>query len=127
MEKVIRQFWAHFDAAEFEAVLPLMHPDFKAWMPNTHEHYPDAQSFVAFNRAYPGQWRISVQDIRELEHEVISVVRVFDPEDTVSFHAISFFGFQEGLIVSLKEYWSEDVEVPEWRKNMGISSWSVKK
>lgn len=121
MEAVIRQFWAHFDAAEFESVLPLMHPNFKALMPNTQEQYPDAQSFIAFNRAYPGRWRIHVAELRTVAHEVISVVRVFDPEGTASFHAISFFGFQDGLIVSLKEYWSEDLEVPEWRKNMGIS------
>lgn len=96
-------------------------------MPNTQEHYPDAQAFIAFNRAYPGRWRISIVEMRESGSEVISVVRVFDPEETASFHAISFFGFQDGLIISLKEYWSEDVEVPEWRKNMGISSWVIKK
>lgn len=119
-EATIRQFWKCFDAAEFDAVRALMHPQFTAWMPNTRERYPDAESFIAFNKAYPGRWHVALEQLRVVAEEVITVVRVYNPEMTASFHAISFFYMEDGLIKQLTEYWSEDLEPPDWRKSLNI-------
>jgi ketosteroid isomerase-like protein len=121
LEETVRQFWRHFDAAEFERAGALLHTNFTALMPNTRERYPDSASFIAFNRAYPGRWYMEIERLQVIGDEVVSVVRVFDRPRTASFHAITFFKVEDGLIVQLTEYWSEDMEPPEWRKSLGIS------
>ena len=38
----------------------------------------------------------------------------------MSFHVVSFIRLENGLIKELTEYWSDDGEAPEWRKEMKI-------
>lgn len=47
---------------------------------------------------------------------VITVTRVFSPDNKISFHATSFFEFEEDKIKELDEYWGDDGEAPQWRK-----------
>ncbi|WP_415520971.1 hypothetical protein [Clostridium sp.] len=50
-----------------------------------------------------------------IENLVISVVKVQLKNKDASFHATSFFEFNNGKIKLLNEYWGDDGKAPQWR------------
>jgi len=45
----------------------------------------------------------------------MSVVRVYSKDEKHSFHAISFFKFDDNIISEITEYYGEISEPPAWR------------
>ncbi|MBX4260396.1 nuclear transport factor 2 family protein (plasmid) [Clostridium estertheticum] len=81
---------------------------------NTNERF-NVEEFVRANSEYPGDWSIKVERLECIENLVISVVKVHLKNDDVSFHATSFFEFNNGKIKLLNEYWGDDGKSPQWR------------
>lgn len=86
---------------------------------NTNEEFT-LDEFIRVNCEYPGEWNGEVERIEEIEDIIITVTRVFSTDNSVSVHVTSFFRMEDGKIVSMDEYWSDDGEAPEWRLNMKI-------
>ena len=86
---------------------------------NTNEEFT-LDEFIRVNCEYPGEWNGEVERIEEIEDLIITVTRVFSTDNSVSVHATSFLRIEDGKIVSMDEYWSDDGEAPEWRLNMKI-------
>ncbi len=76
--------------------------------------------FVFANSHYPGNWQINIEKLISIENIVISVVKVSLKESDISFHATSFFEFENDKIKTLDEYWGEDGIPPQWRIDMKI-------
>ena len=87
---------------------------------NTNEEFT-LDEFIRVNCEYPGEWNGEVERIEEIEDIIITVTRVFSTDNSVSVHATSFLRIEDGKIVSMDEYWSDDGEAPEWRLNMKIA------
>lgn len=51
---------------------------------------------------------------------IVLVGRVIPSDKKVSYHVVSFIKITNGLIPEMDEYWSDDGEAPEWRKEMNI-------
>lgn len=88
---------------------------------NTNELFTVEEYLIA-NCEYPGSWRGDIQRFEETDDTIITVVRVYDPDDNISVHVTSFIRFQEGKIVEMDEYWSDDVHVPKWRQDKKIGT-----
>lgn len=88
---------------------------------NTNERF-NVEEFVKANSEYPGAWNIKVERLECIENLVISVVKVQLTNDDVSFHATSFFEFNNGKIILLNEYWGDDGKAPQWRIDKQISN-----
>ncbi len=50
--------------------------------------------------------------------QIITAAHIWSSE--VSFHVVSFFQVEQGKIIQLDEYWGDDSEIPEWRRNMKL-------
>lgn len=74
---------------------------------NTNEHFT-LEEFIRANCEYPDKWDGEVERVEEIGDLIISVTHVYDVNQTVSFHAISFFQIKNGRIVSIDEYWGDD-------------------
>ena len=74
--------------------------------------------YVRVNCAYPGQWGGEIERIEDFGEKVILVARVFSPDGSSSFHLVSFISLKDGRISELDEYWADDEEAPDWRKQM---------
>lgn len=87
---------------------------------NTNESF-SVKEFVIANSEYPGDWLINIKRLIEIDNLVISVVKVQLKGSDISFHATSFFQFDNGKIQLLDEYWGNDTPPPQWRidKNIG--------
>ena len=87
---------------------------------NTNEEFT-LDEFIRANCEYPGEWDGEIERIEEIGDLIITVTRVFSTDNSVSVHATSFLRIEDGKIVSMDEYWSDDGEAPEWRLNMKIA------
>ncbi len=81
---------------------------------NTNERFT-VQEFVRVNSEYPGEWNIKIERLECINNLVISVVKVQLRNEDISFHATSFFEFNNDTIKVLNEYWGDDGKVPQWR------------
>jgi hypothetical protein len=117
-DDVIKRFWQLFDAAEFEEAGKLISPSaiIKWW--NTREQFSKV-NFIEANRIYPGRWRIRIDRLECFNNLVVSVVHV--EGNDISFYTTSFFTIEEGQIIRIDEYWSENSEPPEWRVKASLS------
>ena len=115
----IRKYWSAVLRQDRESLAAFFHRD--AWVNwhNTNEHFTVSE-FVRANCDYPGVWDGEVERIVEQDNLVITVTYVYNTEQTVSCHVVSFLRTKEDKIQSIDEYWGDDGEPPEWRQKMGI-------
>ena len=86
---------------------------------NTNERFT-VDEFIRANCDYPGEWRGELKRIERFGDTVVTVVRVFSPDGSVSFHAVSFIRLLDEKIAEIDEYWSEDGDPPGWRLEMKL-------
>ena len=92
-------------------------PDAAIRWHTTNEQFSVGE-FIRVNCDYPGQWRGEVGRVERADGTIVTVVRVFAADDSVSFHVVSFIRLLGERIAELDEYWSEDGEPPGWRKEL---------
>lgn len=119
--ETISEFWTLFGEAKFAEAGKLMHPELIVHWPNTREVFRGRDEFVAVNEKYPGRWAISLEKLMSIDDIVVSVAKVESPDQTQSCYATSFFTIQNGLIMEIVEYWSDNGEPPQWRIEAGLS------
>ena len=74
--------------------------------------------FIKANCDYPGKWNGAMERMEVNSDQIITVAHIWSSE--VSFHVVSFFEMEQGKIIQLDEYWGDDCEIPEWRRNMKL-------
>ena len=94
-------------------------PDATITWPCTNERFT-AEEFVRANCEYPGEWDGKIERCLELGDQLVTAVRVFSKDKTLSFHVVSFFRLEGGKIAALDEYWGDDGPPPQWRTNLHI-------
>ncbi|MER0123152.1 nuclear transport factor 2 family protein [Streptococcus sp. ZJ93] len=87
--------------------------------PCTNECFSVAE-YLRANCDYPGDWDGEIEHIEEVGDTIIIVTRVFPVDKSFSVHAVSFMKTQDDVIVELDEYWADDGEVPDWRKQLNL-------
>ena len=113
----VLQFWSDIHRQSWASLATYFHKDAIINWHNTNEQFT-VDEFVRVNAQYPGDWQIETERVVCADDLVISAVRVFS--GSISFHATSFFGFREGRIASLDEYWGNDEKAPAWRDDQHI-------
>lgn len=79
-----------------------------------------AEEYICANCEYPGEWGSEPERCQQTGDGWLTVMRVFLKDGSASFHAVSFFTVENGLIAALDEYWSDDGPPPEWRRRLGL-------
>lgn len=85
----------------------------------TNEQFT-VDEYIKVNCDYPGRWQGEIERIEESDSKIILVGRVQSFDKTVSCHVTSFIQLLNGKICKMDEYWADDGEVPNWRKELGI-------
>lgn len=88
---------------------------------NTNEHF-NVDEFIKGNCEYLGNWGGKVERLETIGELIITVTHVWEKDQKLTFHVTSFMQIENEKILSIDEYWSEDGEVPEWRKNLNIGT-----
>ena len=118
---MMQQFWRAVLDQDREAIRQFFREDaFVNWH-CTNERFT-VEEFIQANCAYPGQWDGEIERIETTGDIIITVVRVYPPDQSQSFHVVSFLRIRNGLIASVDEYWADDGPPPQWRQEMHIGS-----
>ena len=115
----IKQFWADVLRQDADAIRQYFHPD--AWVNwnCTNEHF-SVEEYIRANCEYPGEWDGVIEQLICASDRIITATHVQEKNSGSSFHVVSFLQIREGKIVAMDEYWGDDGEAPEWRKEMHI-------
>ena len=115
----IKQYWADVLRQDADAIRT--HFAKNAWINwhNTNEHF-NVEEFLRANCVYPGNWDGEIQKILCIEDLVITVTHVYSKDEKLLFHVTSFIRTENDRIVSIDEYWGDDGEAPQWRKDLQI-------
>ncbi|MBO4535363.1 MAG: nuclear transport factor 2 family protein [Clostridia bacterium] len=84
--------------------------------PSTGEHF-GVEDYVKVNCAYPGHWTGEIVKVLQGDPLVL-IAKVAVLDGTYSTHVVSLLSLREDKIARLEEYWSEDGDVPDWRKEL---------
>lgn len=115
MKAIVKAFWDNMCEQSYHELANLFHKDAVIEWPNTNEVF-NVKDFIMVNAKYPGNWKEKICHMHVCDDKIISETHV--DNGTVSFYAISIFTIKDGLIVQLKEYWSENGKAPEWRQQL---------
>lgn len=111
---LVKKLWHLFDFQMWDQSLDLLHSDFKARWPQSREQM-NAENFIEVNRNYPGQHKIEIVHLFEINDVVITTVWIQADTGQKTF-ANSIFRFKENRILSVEEYWAEPYPAPESRR-----------
>ncbi len=115
MHKTVKTFWDLIDSKNFEELNSIYSESAVIHLPNTREAFT-VKNYIKFNSLYPGNWRVNhISDLNQ-RNKVITVVTVTDGESTHT--CVAFFTLKDDLIIDQVEYWGENGEAPEWRKDL---------
>lgn len=117
----IYQFWAAILRQDADAIRTYFHPD--AWVNwhNTNEHFT-VEEFIQANCEYPGQWDGAIEQMIRTDTHIITATHVISKDGKLSFHATSFIHVVDDKIASVDEYWGDDGNAPQWRKDKHIGT-----
>lgn len=113
----IKKYWASIAIQDEAEILSYFDEKAEIVWPNTGERFNPAQ-FAHINAIYPGSWHCEVKKVLQIGELYITVVRIYNAE--ASLHASSFITVRNGKIIKLEEYFAEDAEIPDWRKNLPL-------
>ncbi len=97
------------DSQDWDTLRTLLAPGFHGVFVHDGRTF-DADSFVDFQRAYPGRWRFEVVDHVEAGDRAVARSRVSDGEQV--FHVATFATMVDGLSTDLVEVWTEAATGP---------------
>lgn len=117
----IQNFWSAVLRQDAEGIRACFAPDGYVNWHNTNEHFT-VEEFIRANCEYPGDWTGQVEKIIRAGDTVITATHVTTVDGTLSFHVASFIQVKDGRIAVLDEYWGDDGEAPQWRREMGIGT-----
>lgn len=117
--KNIQDYWEAVIRKQADTIKKYFHSEAKIQWHNTNESFT-VEEFIRANCEYPGEWMGKIERMEKVGDLTITVTRVEECRQKSSFHAISFIRWKGDKIISIDEYWGEDGDVPEWRKEKKI-------
>ncbi len=87
----------------------------------TNEHF-NVDEYIIANCEYPGEWDGIVERIEIIDDLIVTVTLVYPKDRSVSFHVTSFIRVIADKIISMDEYWADNTDAPQWRKDKHIGT-----
>ena len=94
----------------------LLSPDVVYEMPQTRERISGRDTYVQFNREYPGEWQIDVTRLLVDGDQAAGTMNFIVDGETVL--GIGFFELADGLIKRITDIWPEPYEPPPGREHL---------
>ncbi len=117
LDSVVIRYWEIINLADFDMLEGIFDKDAMILLPNTDEAFHSVKDFIQFNKDYPGKWHASIEMKEEVKDLVISITRVWNDDNSMSFFVTSVFKIINGKILRMEEYWAENSQRPEWRRD----------
>ena len=115
----INAFWHDVLSKDREALPGYFTDDAVICWHCTNESFTVAE-YIRANCDYPGEWDGAVERIEETGSTVVLAGRVLSADKRISCHVVSFIRLRNGKISEMDEYWADDGDAPDWRREMKI-------
>ncbi len=115
----LNAYWQAVFDQDKQKMRDFIHPQACIRWHNTNECFT-CDEFIRVNCEYPGAWQGRIEMVSPISTGVFTITHVYNSAN--SFHVTSLMQREEGKLISLDEYWSEDGEAPEWRKQLGLGT-----
>ena len=115
----IELFWNDVINKNKEKLASYFYDSARILWPCTNEEFT-LEEYLKANCDYPGEWIGTIEQLEERDNEIILVGSVVSKDNTISCHVVSFIYLKNDKIIKLIEYWADDGEAPNWRKDMHI-------
>ena len=115
----IELFWNDVINKNKEKLASYFYDNARILWPCTNEEFT-LEEYLKANCDYPGEWIGTIEQLEERDNEIILVGSVISKDNTISCHVVSFIYLKNDKIIKLIEYWADDGEAPNWRKDMHI-------
>lgn len=117
----IQQYWADVLRHDANAIRTYFAPN--AWINwhNTNEHFT-VEEFIRANCEYPGEWAGEIEQMMRTQSHIITATHVYTKDKKLHFHVTSFIRIEDEKIISIDEYWGDDADAPQWRRELHIGS-----
>ena len=114
------RFVASLEARDWDGWTATMQPDVVYEVPQTRERIRGRDRYLQFNREFPGDWHLSpAVTVADDDHAVVVFRwRVGDAEEQEEQEAIVVFGFRDGLIATVTDFWPDPYEPPPGREHL---------
>ena len=114
------RFVTALEARDWDGWAATMQPDVVYEVPQTRERIRGRDRYLQFNREFPGDWHLSpVVTVADDDHAVVVFRwRVRDAEEQEEQEAIVVFGFRDGLIATVTDFWPDPYEPPPGREHL---------
>lgn len=121
MKDKIKKYWQHIAEQDKIELEKFFHKNAKIKWNNTNELF-NVEEFIIANCEYPGKWKSEIQRIDNIDNIYITVVKIIETEENISFYVVSYIKFEEDKIIDIEEYWGDNGEPPQWRKDKNIGN-----
>ncbi len=88
---------------------------------NTNEHFT-LEEYIRANCEYPGNWNGEIERLIKAQDTLVAAVHVRSTDSKISCHCTSFIQLIDDKIACIDEYWGDDGDVPQWRKDKHIGT-----
>ncbi|MEU4497617.1 nuclear transport factor 2 family protein [Streptomyces sp. NBC_00210] len=117
LRKTVESFWSAAEARDWSTFASTLAEDVLYDLPQTRERIRGKDSYVQFNREYPGDWHLRIQRIVADSEQVVTWIHVTVGLEEV--YAVTFFtGDEEGRITTVTDFWPEAYEPPPGREHL---------
>ena len=115
-KEIVLAYWKAMESNDFHKGSEWLSEDFECYWPQSLELIIGRKNFAEINTNYPanGLWRFCVNSIVCEGNRVVTDVDVTD--GTVTARAITFHTVENGLITRQTEFWPDNYDAPEWRR-----------
>lgn len=113
----VMSYWKSAEDRDWNTFASLLSPTVTYDLPQTRERMHGRENYLRFNREYPGDWHLAVEEVLAVAGRVVSRVRFTVNGETQT--AVTFFDVDaEGLITAILDFWPEPYEPPPGRAEL---------
>lgn len=118
-KEILLNLWKTIEQGNFDMLTKFYSNDVEIFFPNTKELFLNLDSFIEFNHKYPGNFFCKVEKMLENFEHTVAIIKVYN--ETSSFYCTAFYDFSNNKIKKAVEYWSENTDIPSWRRELGLT------
>lgn len=119
LRATVERYWTAADVRDWDTFEATLADEVLYELPQTRERIRGKERYMAFNREYPGDWRVRVERVVADGDGRQAAVRTLFTEGGQESHAVHFFTFDaQGRISGITDFWPEPYEPPAGREHL---------